>query len=42
MTEGQVSAFFDKFIASHKDRVKSSDFIGVVLLKALKETYPCR
>jgi hypothetical protein len=41
MTEGQVGAFFDKYIASHKDKVRSSDFIGVLLLDALREAYPC-
>jgi hypothetical protein len=41
MTAEEVNAFLDKFITNHKDRVKSSDFIGVLLLGALKETYPC-
>ena len=41
LTQGQVSAFFDKFIVSRKSKVQSSDFIGVLLLKALKESYPC-
>jgi hypothetical protein len=41
MTAEQVSVYFDKFIANHKVQVKSSDFIGVLLLDALKETYPC-
>jgi hypothetical protein len=41
MTAEQVSAFFDKFISNHKDQVKSSDFIGALLLDALQETYRC-
>lgn len=41
MTAQQVNAFFDKFIASHKDKVGPSDPIGILLLDALKEAYPC-
>jgi hypothetical protein len=41
MTAQQVNAFFDKFVASHKDKVGPSDPIGILLLEALKEAYPC-
>jgi hypothetical protein len=41
MTAPQVSAFFDKFVASHRDKVGPSDPIGTLLLEALKEAYPC-
>jgi hypothetical protein len=41
MSEGQVGPFFDKYVVSHKDKVKPSDFIGVLLLDALRESYPC-
>jgi hypothetical protein len=41
MTALQVKSLFDKFIASHTDTVKPSDSIGVLLLEAVREAYPC-
>jgi Rap1a immunity proteins len=41
MAPQQVNALFAKFIASHSDKVRTSDPIAVLLLEALQEAYPC-
>jgi hypothetical protein len=41
LTALQVKSLFDQFIVTHKDVVKPSDSIGVLLLEAAREAYPC-
>ena len=41
MTAQQVNSFFDKFITNNKDNVRTSDPLGILLLEALQEAYPC-
>ena len=41
MTAQQVNSFFDKFVTNNKGNVRTSDPIGILLLEALQEAYPC-